>query len=307
MKNRNIILTTILIALGFLALSPTPNAFGVVPVPDGGYPGGNTAEGTSALLGLTTGTYNTALGLFSLRAVTDGKFNTGVGAGTLFNNTADANTATGAGALLSNSIGASNTANGTFALFNNTSGNANTADGRSALFGNTTGIENTAVGDAALGSNEIGSHNTAVGVAALAVNTLGNNNTAIGQGAGFAQTIGNNNVYIGAGMAGVAGENNACYIASIFGQTSPDGLQVFITSNNKLGTVTSSKRFKEDIKPMDQASEAILALKPVAFRYKKEIASHGQIAVRAGGGGSREGESRPSGARQGRQALQRAL
>jgi hypothetical protein len=72
-------------------------------------------------------------------------------------------------------------------------------------------------------------------------------------------------------MAGVSGESNACYIASIFGQTSASGSPVLINSNNKLGTATSSKRFKEDIKPMDKASEALFSLKPVSFRYKKEI------------------------------------
>jgi hypothetical protein len=70
---------------------------------------------------------------------------------------------------------------------------------------------------------------------------------------------------------GVAGENNACYIASIFGQTSAKGIPVLINSVNRLGTTTSSKRFKAEIKPMDNASEALYALKPVAFRYKKEI------------------------------------
>ena len=78
-------------------------------------------------------------------------------------------------------------------------------------------------------------------------------------------------MYIGTGLPGVAGESNACYIKSIFGQTSPGGVPVFINANNKLGTITSSKRFKDEIKPMEQASEAIYRLKPVSFRYKKEI------------------------------------
>src|SRR5207244_8021129 len=122
MKNRNIIFTTILLALGFLALSPIAQA--VVPAPDGGYAGGNTAEGTNALLSRTTGIYNTAVGIYSVLSLTDGKFCTGVGAGTLLLNTADQNTATGAGALLSNVTGTDNTADGAFALFNNTaSGN----------------------------------------------------------------------------------------------------------------------------------------------------------------------------------------
>src|SRR6266511_2673360 len=89
----------IALALGCFALSPAPNAFGVVPPPDGGYPGFNTAEGQNALLHLTTGTANTAVGWLSLENVTTGSFNTGVGAGTLVLNGGDKNTATGAAAL----------------------------------------------------------------------------------------------------------------------------------------------------------------------------------------------------------------
>src|SRR4029077_14231188 len=103
-----VLMTITLVCAGFLP----PNAFGVVPPPDAGYPGGNTAEGQAALLSLTTGGFNTAVGFFSLRSNTTGQLNTAVGAGTLLANTADENTATGAGALLSNTTGSSNTANG---------------------------------------------------------------------------------------------------------------------------------------------------------------------------------------------------
>ncbi|HJW39522.1 MAG TPA: hypothetical protein VJ420_12965 [Candidatus Udaeobacter sp.] len=71
----------------------------VLPAPDGGYPGGNTAEGQSALLSLTSGGYNTAVGFLSLASDTVGAFNTAIGAGTLLANTANDNTAIGAGAL----------------------------------------------------------------------------------------------------------------------------------------------------------------------------------------------------------------
>src|SRR5206468_287739 len=125
MRNRNIpaydavalragTFTAMLLALGFLALCPIAQA--VIPAPDGGYPGGNTAEGQSALFSLSTGTYNTGLGLYSLLSLTDGNFCTGIGAGALLSNAADSNTATGAGALLSSTTGGSNTANGAFAL-----------------------------------------------------------------------------------------------------------------------------------------------------------------------------------------------
>ena len=125
-------------------------------------------------------------------------------------------------------------------------------------------------GALALLYNLEGSANTATGAAALS-NTTGSNNVALGSGAGLSATSGSGNVYIGAGMQGVAGESDACYIRSIFSRTSASGIPVLINSSNKLGTTTSSKRFKEDIKPMDRASEAILALKPVTLRYKKEI------------------------------------
>src|SRR5205823_6851910 len=100
-------------------------------------------------------------------------------------------------------------------------------------------------------------------------------NTAIGYKAGFNQTDGSNNVYIGADIQGVAGESDTCRIKSIFGQTAANGAAVFVTSGNKLGTATSSKRFKKDIKPMDQASQALFALKPVTFRYRKEVDPEG--------------------------------
>ena len=272
MKLQNLIQIPIMIVcLGLL-----PKLQAVVPAPDGGYPGGNTAEGQTALLSLTTGGFNTAIGFLSLRSNTAGSFNTGVGAGTLLANIGDSNngnqnTATGAGALLSNSTGSENTANGAFALVNNTTGSGNTANGTQALKSNITGRNNTANGSNALHQNDGGDQNTANGQAALFSNTTGFGNTAIGYVAGINQTTGGNNVYIGNQMTGVAGESNACYIRSIFGQTTASGIPVLINSNSKLGTTTSSKRFKEEIKPMAKSSEALFALNPVAFRYKREI------------------------------------
>ena len=272
MNLQNVIQIPILL----VCIGLSPHARAVLPAPDGGYPGGNTAEGQSALLSLSTGGFNTAVGFLSLSSNTAGSFNTGVGAGALLANVGDSNdgnenTATGAGALLSNSTGADNTANGAFALFNNNTGDDNTANGTRALFSNTDGRDNTATGISALRLNDTGDENTATGIAALANNTTGNGNTAIGSLAGLNQTTGFNNVYIGKNVLGVAGENNACYILSIFGQTSASGIPILINSNNKLGTTTSSRRFKEEIKLMDNASEALFALNPVTFRYKKEI------------------------------------
>ena len=186
-----------------IAFTISPMAHAVSPAPDGGYPGGNTAEGQQALLSLTTGTYNTAVGWFSLKTNTTGNFNTATGAGALFATTADENTATGAGALFSNTSGEGNTANGAFALFNNTDHSFNTATGFQALFTNRTGQDNTATGVQALffndgaPSNNEASYNVAFGDYALFSNTTGYANSAFGSGAMASNTSGSFNTAAG--------------------------------------------------------------------------------------------------------------
>jgi hypothetical protein len=229
-----------LVTLLIVCLELSQNAQAVTPAPDGGYPGANTAEGENALLSLSQdGTYNTAVGFLSLRGNTNGNFNTAIGAGALLSSTnAVENTATGTGALLN-----------TAAPFVS-GGNRDTADGAFALFYNTTGSSNTAIGDRALINN-----------------TTGSNNIALGDSAGSGVTTANNAICIGAAGA----NSNGCYIGQIFGTTLSGGTYVFINGNGRLGTATSSRRFKEEIKPMERASEALFALKPVTFRYKKEL------------------------------------
>jgi hypothetical protein len=329
----------------------------VNPPPDGGYSGGNTAEGQSALLSLTTGTNNTAVGWFSLKSLTSGQYNTALGAAALFSaDTTSLNTATGAAALFRNSSGNSNTADGALSLFSNTTGSHNTAVGEEALFDNTTGAFNTAMGLSALRHNMTGGTNTAVGVFALQVNAIGEGNTAVGANAlssnttsdsntaigkdslylsntiggqtavgyhalrnsnpsgqfcfgntavGFnalgdstagcgntalgtaalgSNTTGSSNVAVGviAGnnvttasnviCIGAVGVNasNGCFIGNIWNQ--PGGSQaVYVNSDGKLGFQVSSRRFKDDIKPMEQTSEVIYGLKPVSFRYKPQL------------------------------------
>jgi len=383
--NLNRITQRLLLALSTCALCQLAQA--VVPPPDGGYPGFNTAEGQNALKSLTTGVGNAAVGWYSLFSNTAGSYNTAIGAGTLLANTADQNTATGVGALLSNTNGSQNTASGAFALFSNTEGLLNTATGANALFSNTTGDDNvafgyqalyhnttgginTAVGWQALFSNTEGSSNTANGVNVLYSNTTGSQNTASGDGALFYNTIGgqntatgyaalNNNTEgvgnsaVGSGslLSNISGEYNAalgfqaltnnttgthntaigtvslfqnttgefntavgngalyhstgtsnvaigdlagdnvmtasnviclggsvvgadvsnsCYIGNIWAQNG--GPQaVYVSSSGKLGAQVSSRRFKDEIKPMERVSEVIYALKPVSFRYKAEI------------------------------------
>lgn len=224
MKNRTTIIHIAFAIFTFSLVAFPPRAQAVVPPPDGGYPGGNTAEGQAALLNLTTGEFNTAVGFLSLRSATTGQLNTGVGAGALLSNTADQNTATGAGALLSNTTGASNTATGVFALGSNHNGIQNTATGFEALFfndangtadgnlptgslnaafgcfallNNIDGTENSAFGWNALASNINGSLNVASGSEALFGNTFGQNNTANGVRALFGNTIGGGNTASG--------------------------------------------------------------------------------------------------------------
>ena len=146
-------------------------------------------------------------------------------------------------------------------------GSFNTAIGAGALSLNTS-ADNTAVGGSALGNNTTGHDNTAVGISALPNNTTGSNNVALGALAGQSVSTASNVICIG-----VQGSNadNSCFIGSIFGQTNNAGTTVFIDANNKLGTMTSSKRFKEDIQQIGTASEALFALEPVKFHYKKEI------------------------------------
>ena len=271
------------IAIGLLlaCLELSPEAQAVVPPPDGGYPGSNTAEGQNALLSRTTGTFNTAIGFFSLRALTTASFCTGLGAGTLLANTAGENTATGAGALLSNSTGSGNTADGAFALLSNATGFRNAATGRLALFNNTTGSFNTAHGVDALYSNTAGDGNTANGLSALAFNTTGAFNIALGTSAGQNLTTGSRNIDIGnLGVAnegstiriGTTGEQSATYIAGIAGQTvGAGGSTCYVDNDGKLGVFLSAHRFKTDIADMATASEAILALRPVTFHYKPEL------------------------------------
>jgi hypothetical protein len=283
-------------------LSPAPNAFGVNPPPDGGYPGNNTAEGDDALFSLTTGTENTALGFGALYSNTTGDSNTATGSLALLSNTTGVrNTANGFVALANNTTGGRNTATGRGALANNTTGSFNTADGHNALFSNSTGIQNTATGSFALIFSTTGNDNTAIGYFALWNNTTGNSNTASGFNALRENTTGNSNIGLGnfagsnlttgdnnidIGNVGVAGEANtirigtlgtqtATFIAGISGTALGAGVAVRVNANGQLGTVGSSARFKQNIKPMDKASEAILALKPVTFHYKKEFDPEG--------------------------------
>jgi len=264
-------LLPILLTFALVCFALVQNVQAVNPPPDGGYPGENTAEGTHALFSLAGGEFNTAVGWLALQSNTGAWYNTAVGAGALSSNRGEGrNTATGAGALF-NSFGANNTANGAFALYTNSLGSGNTAVGSNALYNNTVTYANTALGYGALFNNggDFGTAggNTAIGFEALYNNTTGNGNIALGSNAGFAVTTSSNVLCIGTQGANV---DDSCYIGNIWQQ--PGGSQqVFVNADGKLGAQVSSRRFKDEIKPMEQSSEVIYKLRPVSFRYKPVI------------------------------------
>jgi trimeric autotransporter adhesin len=220
----------------------------------------------------------------ALQDNTTGSNNTANGYRALLNNsTGNSNMASGYQALLNNTTGYYNTASGANALLNNKTGIYNTANGYNALISNTIGIYNTANGLNALFSNTSGNYNTASGLNALYGNTSGTSNIALGYLAGWLIT-GSNNIDIGnPGVAaeagtiriGTVGTQQATYVAGISGKTVAGGVGVIIDSSGHLGTIVSSERFKDAIKPMDKASEAILSLQPVTFRYKQALDPEG--------------------------------
>ena len=217
----------------------------VNPPPSGGYPGGNTAVGTDALLRLRDGDDNTAVGF---KALSD-------------NLVGNRNTAVGALALKNSARGLGNTATGTQALSTISGGNRNTANGYKAL--------------TALAGGR--SFNTAMGVAALVKLAGGDDNTAVGSRAGADLIAGSGNVYIGNpgvadqnGTIRIGGPQRRTFISGIRG-VAVSGNPVVVNADGQLGVAASSARFKHEIEPMDEASQAILPLEPVSFRYKKDI------------------------------------
>jgi hypothetical protein len=248
----------------------------------------NTAIGVNALVSNTAGSENVAVGQGALANNRDSSGNTAIGFTALHNNsTGSGNTGIGESALAINSTGSGNTGIGQYALQGG-GGNYNTAIGQIALLNNDSGSNNTAIGAGALfdaGLEWVCNGNTAVGKSALV--RLGNspfgpgyghNNTALGLGAGSYLSRGSGNVYIGESMVGDSSgeESNHTYIRNINTTSLSYGGAAAVTvdlTTGLLGHLTSSRRFKEEIKPMDKASEALYRLRPVTFHYKKELAA----------------------------------
>jgi len=222
-----------------------------------------------------------------IQAPNDGSLNFSAGLGALpVNQTGTNNTAVGDATLFMNTLGAGNTAVGYTALESNTIGNGNSALGDEALFVNNSGSSNTAIGYGSMVTNTSGSNNTAVGNGALEKDVTGSQNIAIGVDAGFNITA-SNNIDIGnpgistdsgtirvgcpAPSGGCLGVQSSTFIAGIQGVTTGmnNAVPVVIDSNGQLGTVSSSRRYKEDIQNMGDASDGLMQLRPVTFRYTK--------------------------------------
>ena len=281
-------------ALNHLTAGNQNTATGVRALTSDTNGGFNTATGVYSLFSNTSGFFNSASGAYALASNISGNYNTANGYAALYRNTTgNQNTDYGYAALYNNTTGRFNTATGSQALFSNTAGSFHTAIGFGALFSNTYGDANTggntAIGAAALLNNTTGGGNTGIGESALVNSVTGNQNIALGYVAAQNLTDGSNNIDIS--NPGVPTESNiirignvvpftdiygfphaahsATYIAGVSG-TAVVGDPVVVDANGQLGTVASSVRFKKDIKPMDNASQVILRLKPVSFQYKSD-------------------------------------
>ena len=273
---RPLVLLLVPLALVCLALSPQAGA----TCQEGcNLTNANTFLGDNALDSDTTGNSNVAIGSQALFSNTSGSLETAIGWGALFSNISGyGNSAFGGGALYNNTTGFNNTASGHSTLNSNTTGSYNVANGVAALQ-TANGSHNVAMGYATL-SNVIGGDNTAIGEQALRLVTSGDNNIALGALSGYNLLNGSNNIIIGnRGVSaddgliriGTVSTHRKAFIAGINGVTVANGVGVIVNPQGQLGTVVSSERYKDHIQPMDKASEAILALKPVTFRYKHEL------------------------------------
>jgi len=260
---------------------------------------------------------NTGLGYNALSAIDGGSSNVAIGNNALFSTTTGiGNIAAGLQALNSNSSGSYNVALGYQALINATTGNYNLAFGQLAMGGVVTGSANVAIGASALTTATSATQNLAIGNGALEGVTSGASNVSIGYLSGTGITTGSNNVFIGlnagnghaggtgnadsgninigAGQSGVAGESfvtrignvtgtatTACFIGGIRGVTTANNnaIAVLVDSAGQLGTVSSSRRYKENITDLENSEQQFMQLRPVQFNYKKHTASDVQYGL----------------------------
>jgi len=220
------------------------------------------------------------VGAVALRYNTTGRTNTAVGVDSLQQNTTGSdNTAVGFESLLGSTTSTANTAVGVRALATTSTGTGNTSMGFESLRYNDLGFGNTALGHQALNLST-GSWNVALGYGALNLLSTGDSNIAIGDSAGQALQSGQHNIYIG--NFGLATESNVIrlgsnsyqsklFVAGVWSRTTQyAAVPVVIDLNGQLGTVSSSRRYKQDIQDLGSTTDRLFDLRPVSFRYKAQ-------------------------------------
>jgi hypothetical protein len=226
---------------------------------------------TSSLVALalaaTLGVAGPAQAGCTLSVNSDANSNTCIGEGALGRNVTTGdnqgnyNAAIGRGALANNTNGSNNTASGAFSLYKNSTGSQNTAYGEQALLANTTGLGNTGSGFQVLQNNTTGSYNTALGYQAGIGLTTGSYNIVIGS-----QGVKGDSATIRIGTKGV---QTRAFMAGIRGVNVKGGQTVLVNKDGQLGVASSSRRYKQDIQPMGDASDKLMQLQPVTFHYKQ--------------------------------------
>lgn len=262
----------------------------------------NTGIGYFSLRANSTGIQNTAIGNYSLRTNTTGHNNTAIGYYSMSASNGSNNTALGVNSLknggtynvaigneaLSIASGSYNAAVGYNSLSSNTTGNYNTALGYYSLASNSDGLTNTSIGAFSLQANTSGVRNTAMGYQALNSNLTGEENTAVGTGAGQSCT-GSNNTFIGYNSGNITSGNNNVLIGFLAqAPSAPGSNQVRIgnTSITYAGvqvawTVTSDRRWKDNIQKTPLGLEFISKLNPVIYtrnNNEKQKTEFGLIA-----------------------------
>jgi cysteine-rich repeat protein len=238
----------------------------------------NSAVGKSALMLNQDGDNNAAFGFQSLGSNVNGSRNVAFGSFSLGANTASSNAAFGTSSLTSNTSGTQNAAFGDGALASNTVQGNNSGFGYFSLFFNATGSRNSAFGAQTLDSAGIGDDNTALGYRSLTAMTSGSGNIGVGSNSGSALTSGSNNIYIGSigastesGTTRIGTAATATHIDGINGTTLASGTAVVVDANDQLGTLTSSMRFKQAVREMEDESRVLMELRPVRFRYREAV------------------------------------
>jgi hypothetical protein len=257
---------------GLAALTCSPGVYNDV--------NGDVAAGPSPFGALTVGGGNVAVGQSMLTHDSTGSDNTAAGDGALNGDTTGGqNAAFGGAALQVNSTASDNTAIGDLALSSANTGGDNTASGYEALARVTTGTANAALGSFAgesltTGSNniDINNHGTTSDANAIKIGVQGTQTSTLIAGINGASISGPTNLAVtnSSGLIGTGTTGSVALPSAVDGATSSSGVDLLINSSGVLGTTTSSRRFKTDIRSITPTLERkLMELRPVTFHYKR--------------------------------------